>query len=427
VASPSATELETQLKNAVALLDHLFATNTVVADINTYEQSLESDFVVEQARGAALVRSSVAAALAAAPEVLGPIMQAYAHHIVGKASQGVDDAITLVYDYFKANSKTIKERNFTYGTPTAAGGNTGNGTMRRLVLDEDTVEIEAAHPEVKTAEIIRDATSGARAHEETLEMRGAAEGRDALDVSGSGLIQSLPVVASNQSLVANPTFSQYTIAGTVTSGSPYTLVSGDTITSWTVSDVTLVTLTITAADIYRSVEGDSTPTALRLNNNVTLTQTFADAGIDLQALIPYDLLVPIKRESSADGTFTASLGATSKATTVSGLSNGVYNAVFLDLNQGLWPKNITETAADLVLAWAGRSTGTLVLDEITLVAFNQIDGNWWVLHSGATPFLLADTFSITDTAVDSKIQKWLWRAFNRYLPHAAVPTIADPA
>ena len=59
MASPTAAELETQLKNAVALLENLASANTIVNDLNTYEQSLESDYVVSQITAASQVRARV--------------------------------------------------------------------------------------------------------------------------------------------------------------------------------------------------------------------------------------------------------------------------------------------------------------------------------------------------------------------------------
>ena len=429
MASPTAAELETQLKNAVALLENLASANTIVNDLNTYEQSLESDYVVSQITAASQVRASVSSALGAASSVLEPILRAYVLHIVDEPATGsVDDIISRVYRYFVDNSKTIKRRAITYGAASAAGANTGNGTVRRLTTDADNFAIEAEHAEIKAYECLQDANTGARLHEEVFEVEGAAAGRDELSISGSGSTTQLRARSSNDSLLSNPTFSQYAIAGSVATSAPYTLVSGDVVTDWTIATTTSAALTVDAADIYRAVEGDTTPTALRFAGNNTITQTFETANLNLQRFVPYDVLVPIKRESSADGNYQISFGAaTSGSVAVSTLSAG-WNAVFLSLSQTSWPRRITETAADFVVQWSGRSTGSLVLDEITLIAMDQFDGTWWAIHGGTTSFLARDRVTFTDSiSSDSKIQKWLWRAFDRYLPHAASPSIVDPS
>lgn len=428
MSSPTAAELEGQLKNAVALLENLRSANTIVNDLNTYEQSLESDFFVAQASAAGQVRASVSAALGAAADVLDPILRAYVLHVVNEPATGsTDDVIDRVFRYFVDNSKTVKRRAITYGSASAAGGNTGNGVVRRLTIDADNFAIEAEHAELKTFEVLQDANTGAREHEEVFTVTGTSAGRDELSVSGSGAETQMRARSSNDSLIKNPTFSQYSIAGSVGTGSPYTLVSGDTVTDWTLATTTSAQLTVDAADIYRGVEGDTTPTALRFTDNNTLTQTFSTANLNLARFQPYDVLVPIKRESSADGNYQISFGAaTSGSTAVSTLSSG-WNAVFLTLGQNSWPRNISETSADLVIQWSGRSTGTLVFDEITVVAMDRFDGTWWAIHGGTTKFLVRDKITFTDSiSSDSKIQQWLWRAFDRYLPHATSPSITDP-
>ncbi len=428
MASPTATELEAQLKNAVALLENLASANTIVNDLNTYEQSLESDYIVSQITAASQVRASVSSALGAASSVLEPILRAYVLHVADEPATGsTNDIIDRVYRYFVDNSKTIKERAITYGAASAAGGNTGNGTVRRLTKDADAMAIEAEHAEAKSFECLQDANTGARLHEEVFEVEGAAAGRDELSISGSGSTTQLRVQSSNDSMLNNATFSQYAIAGSVAAGAPYTLVSGDVVTDWTIATTTSAALTVDAADIYRSVEGDTTPTALRFLGNNTITQTFETANLNLQRFQPYDVLVPIKRESSADGNYRINFGAaTTGNVAVSTLSAG-WNAVFMSLDEGSWPRYISETAADFMVQWSGRSTGTLVFDEITLIAMSLFDGTWWSIHGGTVSFLARDRVTFTDSiSSDSKIQKWLWRSFDRYLPHAASPTITDP-
>ena len=61
------------------------------------------------------------------------------------------------------------------------------------------------------------------------------------------------------------------------------------------------------------------------------------------------------------------------------------------------------------------------------------DGSWYVVRPGETPFLagnvnnsFGDTFTWTDTATESVIQRFFVRLFGRYLPHSGTPTIPDP-
>ena len=429
MASPTEAEMETQWQNAVAIIENFDTNNTIANDINTYEVTYESDFVSEQASASQQVRTAAASVLDLAEALLTPVFLGYALHIVEDPAGSADEAIDRMYDYFIAQSKTIVARVFAYGTPAAGASNTGTGTLRRLTVDENAYDLEAQFTEVKTFTCSADGNTGTNTHQTSFAVKGQAEGVDSLLIRGSGLETVITSKSSADSILGNPTFSQYAIAGTVATGAPYTLVSGDTITNWqlldaagTATDETLYELTVTAADIYRIVDGDTTPTAVRVDASHTLKQDFSDVGISLNALVPVDLLLPIKRESSATGNLVVTMGAMSKTIDTSTLNNAAYNAVFFDQDKDQWPLNITLNDAALTLAWT-RTAGELVYDELTLVAYDLIDGTYWVLHSGATPFLLADSFTATDTlASDSKLQQWLWRAFNRYLPSATTAT-----
>jgi hypothetical protein len=432
VSSPTALELENQLRAIVKILEDYDAgvSTTLVANHDALIQILESDFSRQISSGASALRSRASGVMSSsvASGMLAPWLTAYAHHIVGVPERSSGRALDRIFDFFVANSKTIKERNFTYdaGEPFSFTG-TGTGELYRLVIGEHGGNIENIFTETKTLRCIRDGITGGIPHEEVFEFRGTNAGPDLVDVQGSGIVRrNFSAVSSNQSLLTNPSFSQFSIAGSVAVGAPYTLVAGDTITGWTIPDVTDVQLD--RDEFYRDVQGDTNPTSLRLLDNTSLTQTLATEGVRLNPDIPYLTCLAIKRESSADGTLTIGLGSNTKAITVSSLSNGVWTPILLDRDTNLWPANFNATDIAQSLTYAGRTTGTVILDEVVLRNLVQIDGTWWWLTGGETKFLLDDTLSVTDTLpADSKIQKWLWRTFGRYLPAAAVPTIADPA
>jgi hypothetical protein len=60
----------------------------------------------------------------------------------------------------------------------------------------------------------------------------------------------------------------------------------------------------------------------------------------------------------------------------------------------------------------------------------KIDGLWWSIVGGATPFLLNDYFTQAVTQADAtkgKKQYHIYRAFGYYMPHTAgAATDADP-
>lgn len=420
----TATEanLNDQLQKGVAVLEGLLSAQTLASDIDTYEQALRSDYVAAQATGMTNFKRGISNSMAQAPAVLGPVLMAMSKTLANKSASSFDQAVDNVYEHYIKNNKHVLSRGATLGTPVADAGNaSGTGTLRRLAVDTDDFVIEAAFmEEVKTLECdLSGNMKGGRIHEERFLMRGEHEGVDELDKTGSGLSKTIKAKNSNQSLLKNSTFSRYTIAG---SSFPYTLISGDSLTGWAIDDVTHVQLTQSAADIYRSAPGDTTPTAVRLLDDVTLTQVLNTEGIQLDNLVPVDIIVPVKRESSDDGSLVVTLGNTTFTVDVSTITDTEYEAKFATLDKNLWAKNIDKVSAEFSLAYT-KGVGTVVLDEVGVIAFDKVGNHFVILHAGQVPFIVGEGFSITDTiASDSKINKWLWRAFNKTLPAVANAT-----
>ena len=113
MSSPTEVEVNSQWQNAVALLDNLLTTQTLIADEDTYIQSLESDFASAQAAGARIVRTRVAAAVASGGAVLSPVLTAFSHHVIGTPERSAQAAIDRIYDYFQANNKSVLSRRIT--------------------------------------------------------------------------------------------------------------------------------------------------------------------------------------------------------------------------------------------------------------------------------------------------------------------------
>ena len=428
MASPSAGELETQLKNAVDFLEDtktgLIASAATLVD--TYLQSIESDFDQAATNSAYLFRSRAASA------VLEPILVAYAHHIVLTPERDVQTVISRIYDYFVANSKTIKSRGITFNDPVAAGTNTGSGAIYRLTKDESNYDLEACFMEIKTLKVVSDAQSGALLHEEIFEVRGQNRGLDAITIAGSGLLRrDAQCRTSNQSLLSNPSFSSYS-ATAPTAGVPSTFGASDTLTDWTVSTGAITSLQLDIDITARDTVGDTTPTAVRWLGNAAITQTFETANATLDPATPYYLEMWVYREGNATGTLTVTMGSQTQAFTIGSLSNAAWNRCRLSLDRDLWPSRFNAANAGITLAVTSLATSTILIDEVVLCPFYSFDGTWLTISpasgTGANDFLLDDSFTITDalTGSDSKIQQWLWRAYGRYLPHAGSPTITDP-
>ncbi len=430
MSSPSEAELRAQLQNAVAFADNFLTGNTLVADYDTYVESVESDFAQEQVAGATTVRSRAATGLEASP-LISPVLTAYAHHIIKTPERAVQAVIDRLDRHFIDTAQTVKSRGFVFGAPVAAGGNTGDGTVNRLTVDEEGLDLENQFDDAKTAKVLSDENSGSDRHEEAFEFRGEAGGRDLLDVRGSGALTRTQFKArtSNQSILQNPGFDQFAITATLTAGLSGPLVAGDEITGWTPDDITNFEVTQVAADQAKDVRGVTNPTAIRFFNNGSLTQAFdrPENRLVINPDVPYYVEVWVKRENSADGTFRITIGSKSQDFVVTTLANGVYNRVRLDLDADLWPINFNINDATVVLTWLSRTTGELVVDEKFFGPMQTFDASWYHISGGLIKFVIDDEFNWADTiASDSKIQKWFWRTFGRYLPHSGTPTLADP-
>ena len=429
MASPTEAEMDAQLQASVLLLDNHLENQTVPADEDAYIQILESDFAAAQAQGARLFRQRVAAAVSTGGAVISPVLTAYTHHIVDLPERSAQRALDRIYQFFIDNNKTLQSRDITYGAiPTFAAN---KGVLYRLTEDENGFDLENEFVEAKQFTCIRDENTGADPHQEIFEIAGTAGGVDSLDATGSGaLIRNFRARTSNDSLLRNPSFSSFSIQGSF-SGGTYSLIAGDTITGWTL-DVT-TNFDLDQNQFARDVVGDPQPTSLVFTANSSATQTFAENRIQLNAAVPYTFnawILPTAGTSA--GTMTVTWGSKSQAFDIGSMVVGAWNEIIFDRDQDLWPASFNAEDATVVFTLTGLTGGTgIKLDELGFTAMTPFDGTWWYLSAGAagTPstgdkFLLDDTLTVTDTfnSVDSKIQKWLWRSFGRYLPAVTTAT-----
>jgi hypothetical protein len=427
MSSPSVTEVNSQLQAGVELLDNSLANQTVEADLDAYEQTVESNFAAAQSDGAATFRRVISDAFkAGGAAVLTPILRVYTFHLVNAPETDVPGMFGRIYDYFHANNYSVKSRGATFGAWTAAG--TGNGVFNRCTVDHRGYKIEAFTPEVKTAVCIRDGQNGTDPHKEAFEIRGQAANTSSLSVRGSGIRKPISCVAADSSLLANPSFESFTAATQPTAGSPQ--VPTD-VTDWVVD-----TIAKTQVDVdryYQALIGVPTPTGLRFNTsggnaNNGIQQALSVNGVGAKLpgrFTPTYLEIAVYRESNADGTFTLQLGNSSTTFSVSSLTNSAWNVCRLTdgTDTKAWPLVWNVSGAFARAALSANTTGTIVLDDFMLVPYFDVDGTWLLPRSGSTRFVLDDTKTSTDTiSSDSKIQKWLWKSFGRYLPHRANAT-----
>lgn len=427
---PSEADLQTAIGKALIIDKELYAylatqSNNFVSREAAFLLAVPSDSSPGAEAGQQRLRSVLASSVGLTAERCAPLWATYAR----VANLPPNEPFwPRLFRYFKDNSKTVKNRAFSFGSWSAGGSNVGTGLLYRLTKDQYDFTIESGFAETKTAECVLDANSGARRHEEIFQIRGAAAGRDALERIGTGRATRVQCLSpqSSANFVPNPSFEN--ITGT-------TGASGLTgIDSWTVLSGVFTKVETVTSDYYRDVPGASTNRSLRFSDNETIYQTF-DA---LPQLKNWDPEVPIfaqiayKRESSCDGTLRLIIGGITASIALAGSG---WTILTFAITKDAWQRQWNTSAASgslsnmsVKIQLTGRTIGTLLVDDLIIGPYAQVDGAWIALVGGQTPFLRLDTFSATDTSSDTGlIQTVLARTQGLYLPHTAgSPSWADP-
>lgn len=416
MATPTESEIQTQINHVVWLLhqsDLFLRSNTenVGGIYDDIIAAAEGDFVSFTVAGVDAFRAKASdlVSVRTARDALDGLFREY-----GKLKNFPERNVLNILDRlaveFAEGSSRVTTRGIAFGSPSAGGGNTGNGTLNRLTVDGYAYELEAVTVEAKALKCIADRFSGAQVHQERFEIRGDDVPRDFVaGVVGRDRIGQLTCISSDdsQALVRNPSFSQY-------SG---TAASPTAITGWTVT-TDIANFAIVTSDTYRDArhEGDNAA-SVRFETNDTLTQKFSTLNPAFDPTVPYYCQIAFKRESSADGTLTLTVGGNSANVTLSAQSG--WTILRLALDENLWFRQFNASDMEISIALASNTTGDVLVDDLVFAPMQRFDGSWWAPVGGATPFLLEDTFTVTDSfdTSDSILQKWLWRIYGRYLPH----------
>jgi hypothetical protein len=427
VANPSEAEIQTQWKALVKYLDecrlfgNVTATNNIVSLEDAIMQALETDYADRILSVLASDRSAFGSILNSSASLHSAILLTYAK-LMAIPETDIQLIIDKLYQWFITYTLRVKSRSFTFGAVSAGGGNVGNGTILRLNQDDNNFDIEAQVPEVKIATCVVDANSGSAVHEEVFEFSGENGGKDVLEYwDGSRATRRIQALSARQSLLLNPSFSDFTGTAALPTD----------ITNWT-SSVAVVgdgsDYTLDAVNYYRNYQGDPGPYALNIKLTRTLTQAISLRGTQLRPNVPYLLQVAWNRQvGGATGDLVIGMG--SKTTTVVLAAQAGWNTTLVPSTPGTncWFANFNEPALDISLTFTSTG-GELLIDDVLLVPGTGFVGGWYWVIGGTTKFLADDTFTWTDTATESKVQRELARATGRYLPHTTGGgiTFADP-
>ena len=428
MAAPTEDEIQGQINDAILLLeeaDQFLRTNTPNVS-SMYDQlvdGLKGEYAPLAIDGADAYRSRAAGLV---DDSVGRAMVDQFIREYGRLKAYPDSDPQSIFnrliDYFGAGSERVTTRTFTFNAASLAGGNTGTGAINRLTKDRYGFDIEAATPEIKTFTCVQDRFSGSQIHQELFEVRGIEFQRDL--VGGYVSPDRLTGIRSwsaddSERIIANPSFNRY-------SGTAPNVTA---ITSWT-ETTSINNFQIETADSYRTaVHEGTTPGSVRFEGVDTLTQALSVARPTLVAGTPYYCQVAFKREASCDGTLTLNVGSNSKAVVLSAQSG--WTILRLDLDANLYFENFNQTNLSVSLALSGWTTGTLLVDDFQFYPMTRFDGTFWAIAGGVTPWLVDDSATVTDSATDSILQKWLWRLGYGYLAHATTAsgnvTWAEPS
>lgn len=441
--SPSETEIQTQWKNAVAILEGMrnYADGTVAGGgqlLDVLIQSLEGEYTPAGLTSAAQrFRAGLSSLVdpARAAEFLSPIMFEYAKLMTGGGSgyRTIREIMPALYEHFHRNTLSVETRAITFDTTATLGaGNVGNGAISRLTKDENDYPIEACTVERKQFRCRQDRNTGALEQAEVFEHLGAAASQDALlrAVYGSGEasrynIRSAHAGSGNGgSLLRNSSFDSYSASATPKFVGWNETTGGANITQQT-------------ANYYRGNPSSTVNASLRINGGgglVTLTQPLENMRVQrINPSTPYFLRVMVNKTVgvASGGTFTIRLGNVSVDTTIAALGAN-WVEVLIPLDKSCWPREFNVNPVDVEIEWSSSTSGYLLVDDAIFVEWDRIDGTYWVIRGNAashTPWLLDDTLEFTDTGgapATGKVQWWLWTAGLGYLPSNAAPTLADP-
>ena len=434
MATQTEAQVQTEIKDRIAVFQELrkFASVNSSGSLSNYiarEETLlddaEGDYTINSNANLRGVRGLIAQALDSntLASVIDPLWRNYAKVVGNIVEQEGADILRRLYKHFIDNSKTVKSRNLSYGS-ISAGSNLGSGTIRRLTVDAFGHNIEACHLEAKRAECVQDQTTGGQEHEEVFRIRGATKETDMLAIAGSGVLVNVNALSSRNSIITNASFTSY--GGELT--------APDDISGWTPLSGVYTGIDVDETYYYRGQGGlsDPTPRSLKFVASETMYQDFDVNGVNLNPDIPiYGQLAYNREIGSAAGTLTFKMGSMQVQVVLAAQTG--WNVLVFPLTKAMYPRNFASTSGTVRVSiqWQ-KTSGDLYVDDVCIAPWALIDGLWYQVVGGASPFVagLRDTFTWTDSlaGTDSILQYWFWRLYGLHLPHnnAAGETWTDP-
>jgi len=416
MATPSEAQIQSLILKACTILDDArsdAATNFVpnheafLADAGAYSTgSLIAAFGAAEANRS---RQSAVVSVSAADSILRPLWETY-FEVKGFQQQAFQRSMQLLREAYTTAGDSVKSRGISYAAASAGGSNVGNGTIYRCTVDKDGEPLEACFIETKTFRCVSDqqGQGGGSRHQERFLVTGAPVAQDQITRAGSGGNAVLTCASARNSLLGNASFDSWQGSAAV----PTSLAN------WTIN--TIANTQMDGTNYYRTAGGNTAPTpyGYRLDGAVTVIQKLSVKNIQLDPRRPTYLGVRYNRSvGSGTGILTLNLGSQSVAVADLSAASAGWQLLQIPLDANCYLTNFDEDEIDIKIELSGSPTGYTIIDDVIFNQMQPLDGTYWLIVGGATPFQLDDSFTVTDTGTDTSIvQKWLWRTFGEYLP-----------
>lgn len=441
MATPTVAELKTQMPLVADVYKELYrlcendGADDIVSIHDVLTQALEGDNADEILAGFRAMRNAIGAARLDSTIFDGHLRD-WGRFLDVPSTASIDDILDAMTDYFDANSEAVASRVFVRGAVAAGGSNVGSGTVHRVTVDALGYAIENSTAEVKTFRCIEDANTGGARNAETFSVRGQTA-IDAVELvnGGSGVNGTLTAVRPEDGLILNPSFDEF-------GGDAAT---PDSLTNWIVATSGTSALAGDGSDVVfdsslsylPAPDGDTTVYAMTVKITETFSQRLDVGGAALPIFGPIFAQLAWNRDGgSLTGTIALHVGANSNSVTLAAQSGWqTLNYLATPDSSSAWYLSSAEEALDVRIVITKTGGTSVDIDDLIVAAYNFLDGCWWIITPGATPFRAGalaqsggDTFTFTDTETGSEIQRIIWELYGRYLPHATGGsiTISDP-
>jgi len=418
----------TQIANLIKILDETYKysainTTNLLDVIETAQQSYEGNHISATESAVASFRSNYSGILSSGTALLNSVILDLARQGYNSLSTSVVAALVDIAKGMNDGTETILNRSFTFAPIVSGGSNVGTGTVYRTTKGKWGHDLESGVGGTVRVNITSDRNTGRQSGAEQSVIFGDGQKpADQLDIgTASGTTADLSSKRISDSILANSSFD--TFAGT---GGGGTFAA----TPWTVSSQSNFDGDI--SNYYRT-PASGTPASLKFLTNASIEQTFSTAGISFDTTRPAFLIVRFNRQIGlCDGTLTIRLGSQTESVVLAAQTG--WNVITLGIgatNKGwydVFKEDNSGNGVRIKIELSGRTTGTLLVDDVLLVQPQLYNGLYYMLVPGQTDFLIGDTFSFADTVAETGIiQKWIARLYSTSLPHTSgAPTYPDP-